>query len=1219
MYFNRKNAEQKNWRMIKKGKHFLFGCSLVFAVGATLVAPSVKADTVEAKPETSSTTEGTKPVSAEENPTYAAPAVEVAPVVATEENAEKAVETTQNSKEEPVVATEKAKEAESIQAPEVTVVYNPSALTDEEKAKVVAAVKAANPTATDVQVQADGSVVVTFADGSSANLTATQTIKDGSLVAKPRKARAASRSIDGSLGTGEFTGEGVKQFESVRYSVDGDKTTWTIEVVPEKASNTFAGLAVTSDDTISSIRMIGKSGKFGNNLKDQYLDLPKRPDNMPFANYKVHMSEFRTIGGGIPDNIVYEVVTNGKNHNLFGRFATALVESSLKNNGLNGKSVIGARTSDFPTVGVSLKSKLPAETPKPQPQPEPSKPVAPAGQAPEITSNLSGKASTPADVTVKAPAGSTVKLYNKDGVVIGEAVANDQGVATVHPTNSLPEGEITATSTPAGGTESAKSAPITVTKTPLTENGIVRTGTNSLQLLVSKSHVTVYPGDSVSIDVIGASSSEIQAFFASDFPKNLYGVYPEGNYFSNAGTVIHTKDVRNKFAGTVASNHPAGDYVTTFLLKNKKGQSTTNRIRITVLESAKKYEPTPGGVKVEVADPNNISATEKAAIEKAVGDANTALPQGTTYVADEKGNVTITYPDKSTDKISATYLVTPAKDTTAPDKPVVNTDLTGKAGTKTPVEVTAEKGSTVALYDKDGNKIGEATAGENGKATITPSVNIPAGAVTAKATDAAGNTSVASDPATATPAADTEAPAKPVVNTDLTGKAGTKTPVEVTAEKGSTVALYDKDNNKIGEATAGENGKATITPTVDIPAGAVTAKATDAAGNTSVASDPATATAPAAVVAPTVEIPYSNKDTKEVYVYAGEENSFDIKFKDDSGKIVSATVKQGGNREFGSVAGEENTINTQYGFKANVISTETPATADAPAVITYRGTPAATDGLKPEVLEAATKGENPAGMVLGWRYATATDADGAFIENRAVGSSNATDPGSFRVMLKAQSQKYDIATPTPAEKVVVADPSKVTDDDLAKIKEKLQLEYSKTNDDANLADQKGKAVADKDGKIQSVTKDADGNLVVTYKDGSQDKKPLSELVTKDTEAPAKPVVNTDLTGKAGTKTPVEVSAEPGSTVALYDKDGNKIGEATAGENGKATITPTVNIPAGNVTAKATDAAGNTSDASDPAKATTPSTPDTEAPAKPVVDTDLTGKAGTKTPVVVSAE
>ena len=96
MYFNRKNAEQKNWRMNKKGKHFLFGCSLVFVVGAALVAPSVKADTVETKPEAGSTTETTKPTTGEENVTYAAPAVEVAPstpvapaTVEAEEKAEK--------------------------------------------------------------------------------------------------------------------------------------------------------------------------------------------------------------------------------------------------------------------------------------------------------------------------------------------------------------------------------------------------------------------------------------------------------------------------------------------------------------------------------------------------------------------------------------------------------------------------------------------------------------------------------------------------------------------------------------------------------------------------------------------------------------------------------------------------------------------------------------------------------------------------------------------------------------------------------------------------------------------------------------------------------------------------------------------------------------------------------------------------------------------------
>ena len=49
MYFNRKNTEQKNWRMIKKGKHFLFGCSLVLTVGAVMASSSVKADETTVK------------------------------------------------------------------------------------------------------------------------------------------------------------------------------------------------------------------------------------------------------------------------------------------------------------------------------------------------------------------------------------------------------------------------------------------------------------------------------------------------------------------------------------------------------------------------------------------------------------------------------------------------------------------------------------------------------------------------------------------------------------------------------------------------------------------------------------------------------------------------------------------------------------------------------------------------------------------------------------------------------------------------------------------------------------------------------------------------------------------------------------------------------------------------------------------------------------------
>ncbi|WP_275690315.1 Rib/alpha-like domain-containing protein, partial [Streptococcus sp. k-163] len=142
-------------------------------------------------------------------------------------------------------------------------------------------------------------------------------------------------------------------------------------------------------------------------------------------------------------------------------------------------------------------------------------------------------------------------------------------------------------------------------------------------------------------------------------------------------------------------------------------------------------------------------------------------------------------------------------------------------------------------------------------------------------------------------------------------------------------------------------------------------------------------------------------------------------------------------------------------------------------------------------------------------------------------------------MLKGQTQKYDIATPT--EKVTVADPANVTEAELAKIKEKVQLEYSQNNDDANFADKKGQAVADKDAKIKSIEKDADGNLVVTYKDGSQDKKPLSEFVTKKptdadkNEPTAKPqTVNKGTTPKAEDSIGNLKDLPKGTTVAFKD-------------------------------------------------------------------------------------
>ena len=243
---------------------------------------------------------------------------------------------------------------------------------------------------------------------------------------------------------------------------------------------------------------------------------------------------------------------------------------------------------------------------------------------------------------------------------------------------------------------------------------------------------------------------------------------------------------------------------------------------------------------------------------------------------------------------------------------------------------------------------------------------------------------------------------------------------------------------------------------------------------------------------PTVEIKYSDPapNKKEVYVYASEVNSFDIKIKDDSGKLASAELRRGSNQSFKDVAGETNKQDTQYGFTANKFTSETTATAEKPTVITYTGTPAPEGNFTKEKFEAAIQN---GGTPLGWRFVRAIDKDGA--DARGDGGT-AADPTAVNVILKPQTLKYDIKTPEEADKVAVIDASNVTDTEFARVKEKIKLEYSQNNPDERLADKKGTLVdvQEQPSRIQSITRDADDNVVVTYADGSKDKKPLSELV-----------------------------------------------------------------------------------------------------------------------------
>ena len=174
-------------------------------------------------------------------------------------------------------------------------------------------------------------------------------------------------------------------------------------------------------------------------------------------------------------------------------------------------------------------------------------------------------------------------------------------------------------------------------------------------------------------------------------------------------------------------------------------------------------------------------------------------------------------------------------------KPSVVGTLDGKAGTQTPITVTTDPNTHVDLLDKDGNIIGSGTTDDTGHVTITPTKPIPEGNVTAKATDNAEHpNSSTSNPVKAT---DTTPPMKPSVVGTLDGKAGTKDPVEVITDPNTKVELLDKDGNIIGSGTTDSTGHATITPTVPIPEGNVTVKATDNAEHpNSSTSDPVKAT-----------------------------------------------------------------------------------------------------------------------------------------------------------------------------------------------------------------------------------------------------------------------------------------------------------------------------------------------------------------------------------------
>ena len=1063
-------------------------------------------------------------------------------------------------------------------------------------------------------------------------------------------ARSIDRSVAGNLDSGTISGDGVKQFENLHYDIDGDRTIWRVAVRPAHKNHAWAGIAVTSDDTIENIRVVERGGAGGSVLEEREISRG-RPASTPFSNYKMFIGHYKLIGGAVPDRIVYEVTTRGTHHNLFARFATAIVQNTLENSGLNGKAAITSRNSDFPAVGIHVNAvgaptvnhnytrtndtvrmqTVPSTdnqlsgTGKPgatisvkkngntfkktkvdgsghwvvsldaglnsnlsdtgeqlvpkdkitvtqsvdgkeseatnvdvslgrswiayspghtnelvsnqrdlklyvphdagmaylkyrdtnnqeheigirrtainqawQVLPEKRnlatvtsvdntsnkfysiinlklnsdmkvgsqtsvvsnmkeggygslegwKPVnvveAPLTSGAHIESDLTGKASIPAEVRVKAPVGSTVKLYDNNDVLIGESQAGNDGYATVHPRNSLPEGQIRATSTPVGGKESAKSDPVTVTRTVPSVGPAVHkqpAQPTNTQILISKTNIVAYRGDTVDV-TIQAAANAIEKFWIPSDPYSVKGLKHTGQFRESAGT-DKTNHMTARTSGTIAMDQPLGTngFIYAVIGKAREGRASrenpsetkTVQLDITVLEVAKKYDISIDK-KITVENPNAVSGPEKEKIIAAIKEKNNrtyadaayrALLDQATYSVDEKGNVTITYPDNSVDKVASSY--------TIQKRPVIETSLVDKADTQTPITVSADPGSKVKLYDHSEHELGEGTVNESGRVTINPTRPIPNGNVTAKATDNRDNTTDASAPKQAT----------------------------VPAPQALTIQQPNHGSTSV-----------TITPQ----------------GRTDIIS---------AVI-----------QGKKVKIE-----------KEGSGRYKTL----------------ENAANVRISPNSNgSVTFELPS------------------GTRFETLDRI--------------QATAENKDITVVSG---------------IRSSQEVSQYVLAN--KGEKVPVKDINRLTPED----KERVKTAYEKANPGINKSE---------------VTVGSNGDITYNHQGRGSVQKGVaktSDNVVLDNVAPGKPTIPTNLTDKAGTRTQIEVDTEPGASVVVYDHGGQELGRGVANASGKAVINPTKEIPKGNVTAKATDEAGNISQPSD---------------AKVATFQDFTPKVPSKTPV-----
>ncbi|WP_058959341.1 Ig-like domain-containing protein, partial [Type-E symbiont of Plautia stali] len=808
-------------------------------------------------------------------------------------------------------------------------------------------------------------------------------------------------------------------------------------------------------------------------------------------------------------------------------------------------------------------------------------PISSGGSTNDTTPQLNGSAEPGSTVTVT------------DGTtVLGTTIVGDDGTWT-YTTPPLTEGthNISTTVTDPAGNTSSASDPITVivdTQAP--------SAAGNVQLSTDQS------GTSVPI-TSGATNDTTPVLSGTAEPGSTVTV-------SDGGTVLGTATVGDDGNWSYTPTLTEGDHSLTTTVTDPAGNasSASNPIIVNVDTTA----PEPAA---EIQLSNNQSGTAVPITGDATNDTTPVLsgsaePGSTVTVSDGNtvlgsvsvgtdGNWSYTTPALTEGNHSLTATVTDPAGNTSPATDPINfiidvtppaaaTDVAlanddgdaiavgGATNDTTPVlSGTATEGSIVIVSDGT-NVLGSTIAGTGGAwSYTTPILGQGPHSITAVVTDPAGNSSTPSTPITFT--VDTEVPDAAgdlVLSTDQSGSAvpvtgGTTndtTPVlSGTAEPGSTITVSD-NGTPLGTATVGTDGNWTFTPETPLEPGdhSLTTTVTDPAGNVSDPSTPiefSVDTTPPDVVSDLVLS--NNEGQSPVEIAAGAATN-------DTTPALSGTADAEGS--IITVYDGTTVLGSVVAGAGGSWTFTTPTLSIGDHSLTVTVTDAAGNVSAPSDSITFTVDTQPpaaaSGLLLTNGDDTAIATGGVTNDTTPVLSGNA-EPGSTVNVLDG--------TATIGTATVGDDGTWTFTPDPALEAGNHSLSVTVTDPAGNT----GPASSAISFNIDLTAPEAATGLQLSNNEGSTPLAITEGGVTND-QTPV-------LSGAAG-------SAEPGSTVSVYDNDGPApLGTAIVGADGSWTFTsPELAAGDHSLTVTLTDPAGNVGAASEPFTFTVDVTPPAEA-------------------------